>query len=102
MIRVTRDDPEGWGDGQYFTDITPQDASIGSAYQLSRALFKLPWLYKRTENWVKINVAGLLVERVGPVFSRTYGNKYIYLHRSESPLVVADRIDDSGATPFSR
>jgi RHS repeat-associated protein len=102
VIKVTTDDPEGWGDGQYFTDITPQDASIGSAYQLSRALFTLPWYNKRVKNWVKVNVAGLSVKRVGPVFSRTYGNKSIYLHPSQSPLNVADRIDGWGPTPFSR
>jgi RHS repeat-associated protein len=103
MIKVTTNDPEGWGDGQYFTDITPEDASVGSAHQLSRALFTTPWKFKSVTNWVKVNVADLPVRRVGPVFSRTtYGNKSIYLHPSQSPLNVAGRIAGSGPTPFSR
>ncbi len=91
-----------WGDGQYFTDISPQDASRGSAYQLSRALFTMPWLQEKVKNWVKINVAGLPVKRVAPVFSRTYGDKSIYLHPSQSPLDVVNRIDGWGITPFAR
>jgi hypothetical protein len=91
-----------WGNGQYFTDITPQDASIGSAHQLSRALFTHPWYNRKVKSWVRVNVAGLPVRRVTPVFSRTYGDKWIYLHPSESPLNVTGRIDGWGATPFSR
>jgi len=91
-----------WGDGQYFTDISPQDASVGSAYQLSRALYNIPWKNARVKNWVKVNVTGLAVGRVASVFSRTYGDKSIYLHRSRSPLNLASRIDDWGPTPFAR
>lgn len=89
-----------WGNGQYFTDISPQDTRRGSAYQLSRALFTTPWKPNKVKNFVKINVAGLPVSRVADVFSRTYGNKSIYLHRSENSLNVTGRIEESGPTPF--
>jgi RHS repeat-associated protein len=91
-----------WGDGQYFTDLSPQDASRGSAHQLSRALYNTPWRYNRVKNWVKVNVAGLPVKRVAPVFSRTYGDRSIYLHLSQSPLDGTGRIDSWGVTPFAR
>ena len=100
VIWATEDDPENWGDGQYFTDISPQEASIGSAHQLSRALFNTLWNHLRVERWIRINVADLPIKRVGAVFSHTYGNKSIYLHPSRNPLNVSGRIEDWGSTPF--
>ena len=90
-----------WGDGQYFTDLSPHDAAVGSAYQLSRALYNSPWKNKSVTCWLRIDVAGLPVERVTPVFSRTYGNKWIYLHRTLYPLHVAGRIGGWGRTLFA-
>lgn len=108
MIWASTRDPENpksdaqWGDGQYFTDISPQDASSGSAHQLSRALFTTPWKYKSVQNWVRVNVAGLPMKRVSPVFSHTFGNKSIYLHPNPGPLNVMNRLEGWGATPFAR
>ncbi|GEM_PF-5491002 len=62
----------------------------------------MPWLYDRVTQYVAIDVSGLPVEKVSPVFSRTYGDKYIYLHRSEMPLPVNGRIVSWGAVEFVR
>jgi hypothetical protein len=67
-----------WGNGQYFTDISPLDAKSGSAHQLSRALFTLPWYHRRVKNWLRIDVSSLDIKKVTSVFSRTYGDRSIY------------------------
>jgi RHS repeat-associated protein len=96
------DERAAFGHGQYFTDISPSEAANGSPYQLSRALFKFQFLHNRTRYYVAVNVYGLPVENVSPVYSRTYGNKYIYLHRSEVPLPVQGRIEASDAVPYTK
>ncbi len=88
--------------GQYFTDISPAEAATGSAYQLSRAIMTTPWLHDRVTHYVAVNVAGLLIENVGPVFSQTYGSKFIYLHNSTVPLSIEGRLEAWGAVPFTR
>jgi hypothetical protein len=91
-----------FGHGQYFTDISPADASIGSAYQLSRALYTVFWDDWRVKSFVAINVFGLPIEQVREVYSHTYGEHYIYLHRSETPLPITGRIELSGIVNFAR
>jgi RHS repeat-associated protein len=96
-----------WGDGQYFTDLTPNDASTGSMFQLSRALFNSPWHWgNKTRNdigWIKIDVSKLYpyrVIRVAPVFSNTYGPRWIYLHPSVLPLFLDGSVAGTGLVTF--
>lgn len=89
-----------WGNGQYFTDISPLDAKSGSAHQLSRALFTLPWYHRRVKNWFRIDVSSLDIKKVTSVFSRTYGDRSIYLHPNPSSLNLVGRLDSYGPTPF--
>lgn len=96
------DNRAAFGHGQYFTDISPADASSGSAYQLSRALYTSPWKHKVVTNYVAIDVSNMMIEQVSPVFSNTYGYRYIYLHRSEDPLFVGGRIVTSCTVAFSK
>jgi RHS repeat-associated protein len=90
-----------YGYGQYFTDISTVDAAKGSPYQLSRAIFNIPYNFRKVTHFVAINVAGLPIENVGPVYTRTYGERSIYLHRSVAPLNVSNRIEASGPVLFS-
>jgi hypothetical protein len=88
--------------GQYFTDISPAEASTGSSHQLSRAIQYSPWNYNKVTDYVAVNVADLPIENVGPVFSHTYGAKFIYLHSSTAPLSVEGRLEAWGAVPFTK
>jgi hypothetical protein len=90
------------GHGQYFTDISPIEASKGSAYQMSRAIYNVHFKNRDVTSFVAVNVFGLMIEIVSPVYSKTYGDKYIYLHRSESPLFIGDRILSSGEVLYSK
>ncbi len=94
------DERAAFGHGQYFTDISPIEAASGSAGQLSRAIFNMPWLSGRVTHYVMVNVAGLPVINVSSVYSQTYGGKYIYLNRSETPLSIQGRLENWGAVPF--
>jgi len=76
---LSDDENAAFGHGQYFTDISPAEAAVGSAYQLSRAIMNTPWRYYRVTHYVAIDVSGLPVEKVSPVFSRTYGDKYRFI-----------------------
>lgn len=89
-----------WGDGQYFTDISPFDTETRSAYQLSRALFTTPWHHQKVRHWLKIDVSDLTINRAASVFSRTYGQRAIYVHLAGSALNITQRLDSYGLTPF--
>ena len=98
---LSDDNRAAFGHGQYFTDISPADAAAGSAYQLSRAIFITPWKNTDVTSYVAIDVSGLLVDQVAPVFSKTYGDRYIYLHRSQMPLSIQGRMVSTGMVTFS-
>jgi len=89
-----------WGDGQYFTDISPEDTQTRSAHQLSRALFTTPWHHKKVRHWLKIDVSDLTINRAASVFSRTYGQRAIYVHLTGSALSIAEGLSSYGVTPF--
>ncbi len=93
-----------WGDGQYFTDLTPQEASTGTMFQLSRTLYNGPWHWgKRTRTdigWIKIDVSGLPVVRVASTFSSTYGPRSIYLNPTSMPLSLNGRVGGTGTVIF--
>jgi RHS repeat-associated protein len=96
------DNTAAFGHGQYFTDLSPADAASGSAYQLSRAIYNIPWDNERATNYVAINIYRLAIENVSQVFSKTYRNRYIYLHRSEVPLPIVGRLISSSPVIFLR
>lgn len=92
-----------WGDGHYFTDISPEEASRYSMFQLSRALFAIPWHWgtktRYDIGWLRIDVSGLPLQRV-PVFSRSYGDRSIYLHPTRTTLPVSQRLRGTGTVEF--
>jgi RHS repeat-associated protein len=106
-IRVP-DDPRSdaqWGDGQYFTDATPEEASTATRQQFSYALFQHPWKFGGRPplspiGWIEIDVEGLSVERKAALFGQRFPNRSIYLRLSIATLPVADRVIDTGIVTF--
>ncbi|MGQ0604221.1 MAG: RHS repeat-associated core domain-containing protein [Anaerolineales bacterium] len=90
-----------FGQGVYFTDISPARAAIGSSYQLSRALFTTPWKNGNVSSYAAVNVSGLTVMAVSPVFSQTYGPASIYLYPTTSPLAIGNRIVSLGPVSYT-
>jgi hypothetical protein len=95
-----------WGDGQYFTDLTPEDASMATRYQVAKALFNIPWKWGRPPNlrnigWIKVDVSNLPVRWVAEVFSpERFPGRSIYLHDSTVPLPITDKIRGRGVVTF--
>jgi RHS repeat-associated protein len=92
------------GDGQYFTDITNLEAEQHTMYQLSRALFINPFHWggkRRSISYIAIKTNGLRIKRAVPVFSKTYGNKYIYVKLGVTPLLMDGVLFDTGEVNFS-
>jgi len=89
-----------FGEGVYFTDISPAQAAATSPYQLSRALTTSPWNNEKMMAFVAIDVSGLAVKRVSKVYSNTYGLASIYLYPSVAPLDISERLISSGPVPY--
>ncbi|WP_179084655.1 DUF6531 domain-containing protein [Streptomyces rectiverticillatus] len=96
-----------YGDGQYFTDVTPdsikglkksdltaRDYEAGgiSAYQLVGRLFGRPtrWGLGKTTDYVAVDVSGLEIRQ---------GRPWVYLHPNDGPLDITGRVVDHGKTP---
>jgi len=94
------------GSGQYFTDLPP--TGLLNAEEYSRALFNSPRVQHKVRYWVRINVAGLGVERVRGIYidnrpsdrQAPVAGYSIYLKRHTLPLPIGGRIDSFGATTF--
>jgi hypothetical protein len=89
-----------WGDGQYLTDLTPSQMASGTMFQVSAALFKSPWRWgNRTRydiGYIMIDVRGLPVTRVAPLFTKTFGNKGIWLNPTQYNLPLIGRVPAGG------
>jgi RHS repeat-associated protein len=104
--RLNASDPnEGdavYGPGQYMTDVSPTDAAFHTKAQLARALYNFPLKWRNSSvGFVGIKVHDLPVERVSDVYSQTYGNKGIFLHRSTIPLSLTGRLHSYGPVVFT-
>ena len=93
------------GDGQYFTDITNFEAEPYSMFQLCRALFDNPFHWggtRRSISYIAITTDSLRIKRAVPVFSRTYGDKSIYVKLGTTPLLLDGIVFDIGEVNFAR
>jgi hypothetical protein len=90
-----------FGQGVYFTDISPAMAATGSAYQLSRALFTTPWKNDFVSSYVAVNMNGLAVTPVSAAFSKTYGPASIYLYPTTAPLSLTNQVVSFGPVPYT-
>ena len=95
-----------WGDGQYLTDATPEEAECVTRQQFSYALFKIPWMFKAapaslpTIGWLKIDVTDLPVQAVAPLFGQRFSGRSIFLNASQSSLPMIDRVVATGTITF--
>jgi hypothetical protein len=92
------------GDGQYLTDLSPSDILSGTMFQTARALFNQPFYWgSRTRSdigFIKIKVSGLAYRRVAPLFSKTFGDRSIYLVGGRENLPLVDRVSETGSVLF--
>jgi RHS repeat-associated protein len=91
-----------WGQGQYFTDLSPDVAEMGSALDMSQALFGGPNAARKAEYFVAVDVQGFRIDDRAPVYwTAAYGQRYrIYLHESGVPLTVAGRVRAVGKVKY--
>jgi hypothetical protein len=73
-----------YGDGQYLSDIVP---GTKSSPQLSRAFVGSPFQGQRFTHFVEVNVDGLPI---------TQGRPNVFVHNSQEPLDISQRIVSSG------
>ncbi|NJO83982.1 MAG: hypothetical protein HC828_15130 [Blastochloris sp.] len=96
-----------WGDGQYLTDLTPEELSTVTRQQASAALFKSPWKWGAPPNalpqigWIKIKVRGLSVQRVAPLFGQRFPQRSIYLIPGANALPLSSRVGGTGVVTFA-
>jgi len=97
------------GDGQYFTDLTPEESSTVTRYQHSYALFRrqFKWgggRYASQVGWLKIDIDNptkLFVVYAGPLYGNRFPGRGIYLHLSQQNLPVYNRIEGTGTVTFA-
>jgi RHS repeat-associated protein len=93
-----------WGDGQYLTDLTPTESATVTRFQHSAALFKTPWMWggngKINVGWIRIDVRGLPVKRVAPLFGKRFPGRSIYLITSTVRLPLTNRVAGTGFIMF--
>jgi hypothetical protein len=95
-----------WGDGQYLTDATPEEAESVTRQQFSYALFKTPWMFKAppaslpTIGWLKIDVTDLRVQAVASLFGQRFLGRSIFLNSSQSSLPMVSRVVATGTITF--
>ncbi len=94
-----------WGDGQYFTDLTPNESSTLTRYQHSYALFKLPWNWGGSPPlddiaWMEFAVPTRGVQRVAPLFGGRFPNRSIFLYPNIGDLSIGGLFTGSGIVNF--
>jgi len=95
-----------WGDGQYLTDATPEEAESVTRQQFSYALFKTPWMFKAppaslpTIGWLKIDVTNLRVQAVASLFGPRFPSRSIFLNSSSKKWPMVDRVVATGTITF--
>ncbi len=88
------------GAGVYLTDIDPTTAAAGSPVDMSRALFDNPRVTWKVTNYVAIDVSGLPVVRIGPVYQNgSYGQEFSNYYYPGS-MDVQGRIVGSGRVDY--
>ncbi|MBI9051564.1 MAG: Ig-like domain-containing protein [Anaerolineaceae bacterium] len=105
---------EGHGDahqgpGQYFTDITPEEASTVTRGQFSAALYQVWWHWgTKTDKmntlanvaYIGIDITGLPIERKSKVYGDRFPGRGIFVNDSVVNLPIADRLRRTGTVVF--
>jgi len=107
-----------WGDGQYLTDLTPEESSTVTRGQHSYALFKNPRKWGTSGNleniaWIAFNLPSNDVDQRAPLFGFRFPQRSIYLrwshkhpdlslmHNMSSDLAIGNGIVTFQRTPFT-
>jgi hypothetical protein len=91
-----------WGDGQYLTDLTPEESSTVTRFQHSYALFKIPWKWGRAVvAWIKVDTRGLQIQRAEALFGSRFPHRSIYLNPSGNVLLLTGRSAGTGVVNFA-
>jgi hypothetical protein len=90
-----------FGPGAYFTDLAPETVTGTTPYQLSRALYEIPWNFRRVTNYVAVDPEEMSNRPrwVHSLWSSTYSGG-IYLASSTGPVSVAGAVRGSGRVSF--
>jgi len=90
-----------FGPGQYFTDITPGEASTATKGQLSYALYGLPFKWFFTDvAYIGVDTPERSTRRVASVYGQRFPGRGIYLRKSVLPMKLTNRIIDYGVVRF--
>jgi RHS repeat-associated protein len=90
-----------FGFGQYFTDITPAEASLGKKGQLAFALYSIPLKWWNTDvAYIGVDLPSRSATRVSDVYGPSFPGRGIYLRQSVTPLKLTNRIVDTGVVTF--
>lgn len=91
------DKTAAYGSGQYFTDLPPLVAATRTKFDMSYALFSVPYLWSKVQYDVAVDLSNLPISRQANIYSSATAPKYppgygVYLHASTQDLSVAGRI----------
>jgi RHS repeat-associated protein len=90
-----------FGEGQYFTDISPTDASTRTKGQLAFAVYSDPRKWWNSEvGYLRFNLSQASVKRVRSVYGPSFPGKGIYLHPSLLGLTLSGNLSGSGIVTF--
>ena len=82
-----------WGDGQYFTDLTPEEVATKTRFQVSYALFRMPWMWGGQPPLPEIGCLRCIltesnVKSVAPLFGKQFPHRSIFLYPNEKILDI--------------
>lgn len=94
-----------WGDGQYFTDLTPNEATSLTRFEHSFAIFNMPWKWGGRGNlksvgWIEFELELPPVVRVAPLFGTHFSQRGIYLLPNSNYLPIANVMTNQGLLIF--
>ena len=89
-----------YGNGQYFTDISPKETTLATAPELSYALYGGGLQWRKVMGYVAIDVTGLEISQVSSVYGRRFPNRFFYLYSSDEDLDLTGRLVGYGETPL--
>ena len=89
------------GDGQYFTDLTPQESEAVTRQQHSAALFVSQWRWGGGEHagqvgYIAVEVQSNQVIKAAPLYGRRFPHRSIYVYPNRDNLPLADILVDQG------
>jgi RHS repeat-associated protein len=100
------DKTAAYGSGQYFTDLPPSVASTRTKYEMSYALYSIPYQSPKVMYVVAVDVTNIAISRKASIFTSSSAPKYsptygVFLHSSMEDLSVAGRIVVSQSGPVA-